>query len=86
MQIKGRDIATESYRIASEVDGRWIVALLPERLAADDWRPGTRPSHQQAYEWIAQHRPRIEAAIAALARGSQPRRAPFDQMTLLEED
>ena len=81
----GRDIATEAYRIAVEVDGARVVALVPERLAADGWRPGDRPSHQQAYEWIAAHRPRIEKAIAALARNARPPRAPYDQITLLEE-
>jgi len=81
----GRDIATESYRIAVEVDGARVVALVPERLAADDWRPGERPSHQRAYEWIAAHRARIETAIASLARNARPPRAPYDQITLLEE-
>lgn len=85
MEIMGRDIATESYRIAIDVDGARVVALVPERLAADGWRPGGRPSHQQAYEWIAAHRPRIEQAIAALARTGTVTRAPYDQITLLEE-
>ena len=33
MEIKGRDIATESYRVVIGVDGRDVTALVPERLA-----------------------------------------------------
>ena len=85
MDIKGRDIATESYRVVVEVDGRHVTALVPERLAADTRLIGQRPSHQTAYVWIAEHKNKIEATILQLARGSKRPKPPFDQITLLEE-
>ena len=86
MEIRGRDPATESYRIELIVDGKTVTALLPERLAASLRDIGARPSHQSAYEWIAHHKTRVEAAIARLARGGPPPAAPFDQITLVEEN
>jgi len=85
MEIRGRDIATESYRVTHDVDGRTIMALVPERLV--DTRPTVkaRPSHQSAYEWMAENKTKIEAAIAQIARGARSPRAPFDQITLIEE-
>ncbi|MGI9388579.1 MAG: hypothetical protein ACR2O1_00860 [Boseongicola sp.] len=85
MEIKGRDPATESYRVVVEVDGRDVTALVPERLAADFRVIGSRPSHQTAYVWIAAHRTKIEATIEALARGSTRMKSPFDQITLVRE-
>lgn len=85
MEIKGRDPATESYRIVVEVDGRSITALVPERLAADFRVIGSRPSHQTAYVWIAAHKDKVADAIAKLARGSTRIKSPFDQITLVEE-
>ncbi len=82
MEILGRDIWHESYRIAVEVDGARVVAHVPERLFAD--RPGTRPSHQTAYEGIAAHRKAIETTIADLVHHRRVR-APYDQITLAEE-
>ena len=86
MEIRGRDPATESYRIDVIVDGNTVTALVPERLAASGRDTGPRPSHQTAYEWIAENKVRIEAAIARIARGRTPPRAPFDQITLLEKN
>jgi len=85
MEIRGRDIATESYRVTHDVDGRTVWALVPERLVATRAMPGSRPSHQSAYEWMADNKTRIEAAIARIARGARKPRAPFDQITLIEE-
>ena len=85
MQIKGRDPATECYRVELEVDGACIRALVPERLAADLRLTGARPSHQDTYVWMAEHKDKIESAIAKLARGLGRPRAPFDQITLIEE-
>ena len=85
MEIKGRDPATESYRVVLEVDGRNITALVPERLAAGFRMIGTRPSHQSAYVWIAAHREKIETSIAKLARGTTGLKSPFDQITLVKE-
>ena len=85
MEIRGRDIATESYRIEVEVDGQTVTGLVPERLAADLRMIGSRPSHQTAYVWIASHKMQIEAAMAKLARGQGRPKAPYDQITLIEE-
>ena len=85
MEIKGRDPATESYRVTVDVDGGSVTALVPERLAADLRLIGARPSHQTAYVWMAANKEKIEAAIMDLARGSARLKAPFDQITLVEE-
>ena len=85
MDIKGRDIATECYRVVHDVDGRPVTALVPERLAGDARYAAARPSHQTAYAWIADHKDRIETAIAQLARLGKRPKAPFDQITLVKE-
>ena len=82
MEIMGRDIWHESYRVAVEVDGARVVAFVPERLFAT--RAGERPSHQSAYEGIAAAKAAIETSIADLAQGRPPR-APYDQIVLAEE-
>ena len=84
MEILGRDVATECYRVVHSVDGRDVAAWVPERLAADINIVG-RPSHQTAYVWIGNNKTRIEAAIESLARKGRTARAPFDQITLVKE-
>ena len=59
-------------------------AHVPECLM-ETLRPGERPSHQEAYEWIAAHRGRIAAAVSARLEGRTPR-APWDLVTLFGED
>jgi hypothetical protein len=85
MEIHGRDVATESYRVTHDVDGRTVLALVPERLAKDFTIIADRPSHQTAYVWIAAHKEKIEAAIESLARQGRSPKAPFDQITLIKE-
>lgn len=85
MDVKGRDPATECYRVTHEVEGAVVTALVPERFAEGLRLTGARPSHQDAYVWMAEHKAKIETAIAQLAQGKRPR-APFDQITLLKED
>ncbi|KIC44065.1 MAG: hypothetical protein AB3N07_10470 [Ruegeria sp.] len=85
MEIRGRDPATECYRVEIDLDDRTVRALVPERLAADMRLIGARPSHQTAYVWMAENKEKIEAAIATLARGTGRPKAPFDQITLIEE-
>ncbi len=85
MEVKGRDPATECYRVVHEVDGKSVMALVPERLAAGMHLIGARPSHQDAYVWMAAHKDKIEAAIAQLARGTRRPKAPYDQITLIED-
>ena len=85
MEVKGRDPATECYRVVHDVDGQSVTALVPERLAAGMHLIGARPSHQDAYVWMAAHKDKIEAAIALLARGTRRPKAPYDQITLIED-
>ena len=85
MEIRGRDPATECYRVDHVVDGRIVTALVPERLAADTRFISARPSHQEAYVWMAGAKDKIEAAIAQLARGKRRPKAPYDQIVLTEE-
>ncbi len=85
MEVKGRDIATECYRVVHRVDGADVSALVPERLAVSRLTLGSRPSHQTAYVWMAENKNKIEAAITQLSRGARRPRAPFDQITLIEE-
>ena len=84
MQVKGRDVETECYRVTHDVDGKTVTALVPERFAAEPHLAGTRPSHQDAYVWMAEHKTKIETAIDQLARGRRPKK-PFDQIALLKE-
>ena len=84
MEVHGRDPATECYRVTHEVDGRVVIALVPERLAGDV-RIAARPSHQMAYVWMADNKAKIEKAITRMARGQSRPRAPYDQITLVGE-
>ena len=84
MDVLGLDRATECYRVAIDVDGEKVVALVPERLAAD-LKIGARPSHQAAYVWMAGYEEKIEKAITQLVHGTRRPRAPFDQITLVKE-
>ena len=85
MEVRGRDPATECYRVTHEVDGKEVTALVPERLASD-LRIAARPSHQMAYVWLAGNKTKIEKAITQLAKGTSRPRAPYDQITLVKEN
>ena len=86
MDIKGRDPATECYRVVLDVDGQTVTALVPERFAADLRLTGARPSHQDAYVWMAENNEKIKAAITQLARGDRRPKPPFDQITLIQDN
>ncbi|SIS68717.1 hypothetical protein SAMN05421759_102369 [Roseivivax lentus] len=77
VEVLGRDVAREAYRVRT-ASGE---AFVPECLMGG-LRPGDRPSHQDAYEWIAAHRRDLDAAVAALARGAVPK-APYDIVSLV---
>ncbi|WGW02526.1 hypothetical protein [Tropicibacter oceani] len=77
--VQGRDAAREAYRIETDAGRAYVPECLIEGL-----RPGARPSHQEAYEWIAAHRARLASAVTDLAQGKTPR-APYDILTLIEE-
>ena len=79
LAVEGRDAADEAYLIRMEHRGRSIRAAVPEHLLAE--RGGARPTHQAAYEALADRRRAVQAAVAALAEGRTPR-APYDAVTL----
>lgn len=85
MNVRGRDPATECYVVEVEVEGRTVRALVPERLSHDLQLVGARPSHQTAYVWMAENKKHIVAAITTLVRGPRRPKAPYDQITLIEE-
>ncbi|MFZ7090434.1 hypothetical protein [Primorskyibacter sp. 2E233] len=80
VEVQGRDVAREAYRIATEAGRAYVPECLMEGL-----RPNERPSHQEAYEWIAAHRTGLRDAVARLARGQTPRK-PYDILSLIEEN
>ncbi|ETX16261.1 hypothetical protein OCH239_08435 [Roseivivax halodurans JCM 10272] len=84
IEVLGRDAGAEAYRVRAHLDAGTCEAQVPECLM-ETLRPGERPSHQEAYEWIAAHRARIASAVAA-RRGGQVPRTPWDLVTLLRED
>lgn len=79
VEVKGRDVTRGAYRIETDA-GR---AFVPECLMANALRPGGKPSHQDAYEWIAAHRNALIRAVDRLVNGRAPR-PPYDIMTLIE--
>ena len=79
VEVRGRDVAREAYRIETDAG----AAFVPECLMSSDLRPGVRPTHQDAYEWIAAHRAALARAVDRLARGNRPR-PPYDILTLIE--
>ena len=80
VEVLGRDAAREAYRVRC----RGATALVPECLMGG-LRPGDRPSHQEAYEWIAAHRRALAQAVAALSAGQAPK-PPYDIVMLAGED
>ena len=78
--VHGRDAGRDAYRVSTRVAGHATRALVPECLMAG-LRPGDRPTHQEAYEWIAAHSAVLHKAIAALAAGTTPR-PPYDLVSL----
>ncbi|KUF08880.1 hypothetical protein [Pseudoponticoccus marisrubri] len=77
VEVQGRDPAREAYRVQTASGQAWVPECLMGGL-----RPGDRPSHQEAYEWIAAHRAGIARAVALLARGRTPPR-PYDILDLI---
>ncbi|SFD49949.1 hypothetical protein [Roseivivax sediminis] len=82
VEVLGRDPGAEAYRVRAHLEDGAYEAQVPECLM-EALRPGERPSHQEAYEWIARHRRRIAAAVADRAAGKVPR-PPYDLVTLRE--
>ncbi len=86
MDVLGRDIAREAYRVATGSAGNRIVGFIPEAVIAEGMCLSGGRGHQTAYEWIARHAKQIEQALRALRDGSGAIRAPFDRMMLEGED
>jgi len=78
MEVLGIEPTTRSYRVRVQRASGPVVGLVPETLI------GALPRHQDAYEWIARHAVRIEAALDKIAAGHTPR-PPYDQLRLAEE-
>ena len=81
LQVLGRDPGREAYRIRTDVGA---CAWVPECLI-DTLRPGDRPTHQEAYQWIAAHRTALQNAVDRRRAGKAPR-PPFDLVTLTGDD
>ena len=59
MEVHGRDIETECYRVTHEVDGQKVMALVPERLAAD-----LRPTRARPRRLYTSQRTQLASADA----------------------
>ncbi|MFQ6553319.1 hypothetical protein AAD018_013360 [Aestuariibius insulae] len=78
IDVMGRDAAAEAYRLTVHLPHGPADVMLPERLA------GRAPSHQTAYEFIAERASAIAAAAQARLWGRTPP-APYDTLTLIGE-
>ncbi|MEM1301223.1 MAG: hypothetical protein AAGH17_01470 [Pseudomonadota bacterium] len=78
MDVLGIEPATRSYRVSVTRKGGPLVGLVPESMI------GALAKHQDAYEWLARHAAKIEAALDTLAAGQSPC-PPYDQLRLAEE-
>ncbi|MCC1493408.1 hypothetical protein [Cognatishimia sp. F0-27] len=78
VEVQGRDSAMEAYRVQTDHGRAWVPECLMGGL-----RPGERPSHQEAYEWVAAHRKALIRAVATLSEGRTPP-APYDIISLIE--
>ena len=81
MRILGKSGPAEAYRVAVEIGGAQVVALVPDALLSQQYGTQARVGHDQAYEWIAAHQHDLTEAILALHKGAVPR-APFTHLTL----
>ena len=81
MRVLGKDRRQEAYRLSVPLDGREVVALIPEALLSAAHGSASRVPHQAAYEWIEREAPALTRAVRHLISGTRPR-APFDQITL----
>lgn len=81
MHILGKNSAADAYRVAIDLGGTQVVALVSDALLSNQYGVDTKVSHDQAYEWIAAQQHDLTDAIIALKKGAAPR-APFTQITL----
>jgi len=81
MDVLGKDTQAQAYRVALDLGGGRVVALVSDTLLSAQYGQDAKVSHQLAYEWIATQRHALETAIKTLVKGAAPL-APFDQITL----
>ncbi len=81
MRVLGKTRSEEAYRIAIDLDGDEVIALLPDALLSAEYGQTGKVSHQAAYEWIEAQAHGLRRAITALAGGTAPA-APFTLLTL----
>lgn len=81
MRVLGKTRNAEAHRLALDLDGRAVVALIPDALLSAEHRMEAKVPHGAAYEWIETHADALKQAAALRAAGRRPR-APFDQITL----
>ena len=81
MEVIGKNASQDAYRVALELGGGRVVALVPDALLSAEHGQDGKVAHGQAYEWIAAQAHDLKAAIQTLVKGGTPR-PPFDQITL----
>lgn len=82
LEVLGRDVGLGAWRVAVDVGGARVVALVPE--AAMGAGPAGAPRHQTAYEWLGRNAGGIARAVAERKAGRDAR-APFEAIVLAEE-
>jgi hypothetical protein len=81
MEVIGKTADASAYRVAIDIGGDRVVALVPDALLSAEHGQDAKVSHGAAYDWIATQARDLERAIETLAKGGTPR-PPFDQITL----
>ena len=81
MRILGKNSSADAYRVAIDLGGAEVVALVSDTVLSGQYGVNGAVSHDQAYEWIAAQQHDLTDAIIALKKGAAPR-APFTHITL----
>lgn len=81
MRILGKTGAADAYRVAIDLGGPEVVALVSDALLSQQYGVKADVSHEQAYEWIAAQQHDLTDAIKALKKGAAPG-ALFQHITL----
>ena len=81
MHILGKNGSADAYRVAVDLGGKQVVALISDALLSSQYGVDGAVSHDQAYEWITAQQHDLSDAITVLKKGAAPR-APFTHITL----
>jgi hypothetical protein len=81
MRILGKNSSADAYRVAIDLGGAEVVALVSDALLSQQYGASGDVSHDQAYEWIAAQQHDLTDAINAMKKGAAPG-APFQHITL----